>query len=90
MSKNAKKLLEAETIYSEAIKDTLQKTEALEKHGMTVTMRAESLATTQADFFKNTPRPSKGNAEALERELCPAARIDAHTPRNKGQARAPA
>ena len=46
-------------------------------------MRAESLAATEADFFKNTPRPSKGNAEALERALCPAARIDPHTPRKK-------
>ena len=43
---------EAKTIYSEAIKHTLEKNEALEKHVMTVTMRATSLATTEADFFK--------------------------------------
>ena len=35
-----------------AIKDTLEKTEALEEHVKTVTMRAESLATTEADFGK--------------------------------------
>ena len=32
-------------------------------------MRAESLATTEADFFKNPSRPSRGNAAALERTL---------------------
>ena len=90
VSTNAKKLPEAETIYSEAIKDTLQKTEAIEKHVKTVTLRAESLASTEADFFKNTPRPTRGNAEALERALGPAARPAPHTPRKKGQARAPA
>ena len=41
----------AETIYDDAIKNTLAKTEAPEKHVKTVTMRAESLATTEADFF---------------------------------------
>ena len=33
-------------------KTLLQKTEALEKHIKTVTMRADALATTEADFFK--------------------------------------
>ena len=47
---------EAETIYNEAIKDTLEKTEALEKHFKTVTVRAESLATTEAEFFKTLAR----------------------------------
>ena len=43
---------EAETIFNGTIKDTLAKTEALEKHVKTVTTRAEALATTEADFFK--------------------------------------
>ena len=43
---------EAETIFNGTIKDTLEKTEALKKHVKTVTMRAEALATTEADFFK--------------------------------------
>ena len=42
---------EAETMFS-TIKDTLKKAEALEKHVKTVTMRAESWATTEAHFFK--------------------------------------
>ena len=40
---------EAETRNNEAIKRTLQKTDALEKHVKMVTMRAKSLATTDAD-----------------------------------------
>ena len=43
---------EAETIFNGTTKDTRAKTEALEKHVKTVTMRAEALATTDADFFK--------------------------------------
>ena len=74
---------EAETIFSEAIKNSLAKTEALEKHVKTVTMRAEPLAATEADFFKNSPRPSTGNAEALERALCPAMPETIHTGRTK-------
>ena len=65
VSTNAKKLRKPRR-YREAIKDTLRKTEAIEKHVKTVTLRAESLASTEADFFKNTPRPTRGNAEALE------------------------
>ena len=42
---------ESATIFNDATKNTFEKTEALEKHVMTVTMRAESLATTEADFF---------------------------------------
>ena len=37
---------EAETIFKGTIKETLEISEALEKHLKTVTMRAESLATT--------------------------------------------
>ena len=43
---------DAETVYHEATKSTLEKTEALEKRVKTVTMRAESLATAEADFFQ--------------------------------------
>ena len=46
------KATEAEAENNEAIKGTLEKTEALEKRVKTVTMGAESLATTEADFFQ--------------------------------------
>ena len=39
-------------MFNDTIKDTLERADALERHVMTVTMRAESLATTDADFFK--------------------------------------
>ena len=42
----------AETMFNDTIKDTLEKADPLEIHVKTVTMRAESLATTDADFFK--------------------------------------
>ena len=41
------------------------KSEALEKHVKTVTMRAESLATTEADFFKTLLDRQEGHAEHL-------------------------
>ena len=50
---------EAETIFNGTIKDTRAKTEALEKHVKTVTMRAEALATTDADFFKTLIEPQE-------------------------------
>ena len=43
---------ETETMFNGAIQHTLGKTEALQKHVQIGTMRAESLATTDADFFK--------------------------------------
>ena len=43
---------DAEETYHNAIRGTLERTEALEKHVKTVTMRADSLATTEADFFQ--------------------------------------
>ena len=43
---------EAEETYHNAIKRTLEKTEALEKHVKTVTMRADSLAHNEEDFFQ--------------------------------------
>ena len=38
--------------YHNAIRRTLERTEAFEKHVKTVTMRADSLATTEADFVQ--------------------------------------
>ena len=43
---------EAEETHHDAIRRTLEKTEALERHVKTVTMRADSLVTTEADFFQ--------------------------------------
>ena len=43
---------EAEETYHNAIKRTLEKTEALEKHVKTVTMRADSLVFNEADLFQ--------------------------------------
>ena len=43
---------EGEETYHDAIKRTLEKTEALEKHVKTVTMRADSWVTAEADFFQ--------------------------------------
>ena len=43
---------EAEETYHDAIKRTVEKTEVLEKHVKTVTMRADSLVTTEADLFQ--------------------------------------
>ena len=45
-------VMKAEAAHNEAIKRTLDMTEALEKRVKTVTMRVESLVTTDADFFK--------------------------------------
>ena len=57
---------EAETIFTGTTKNTLEQTEALEKHVKTVTMRAEALASTEADFFK-THRTPRRSTEAPER-----------------------
>ena len=43
---------EAEAVHNDAIKCTVEKTEALEKLVKTVTMRADSLGTTEADFLQ--------------------------------------
>ena len=51
-SKKCQETAEAETIFNGTIKDTLAKNEVPEKYVKTVTMRVESLATTEADFFK--------------------------------------
>ena len=51
---------EAEEIYNDAIKRTPEKTEALEKHVKTVTMRSDSLSATEADFFQALPERQEG------------------------------
>ena len=56
---------EAEEIYNDAIKRTPEKTEALEKHVKTVTMRADSLAAIGADFFQALP----GRQEEAMRDI---------------------
>ena len=63
---------EAETIYSGLIKDTLEEAEALQKHVKTVTMRAESLATTEADFFTLLDRQeeTQQHKNELSSQLC--------------------
>ena len=43
---------EAEVTYHDAIRSTLERTEALEKHVKTVTMSADSFAFNEADFFQ--------------------------------------
>ena len=47
--------VEAEEVHNDAIKRTLEKTDALEKHVKTVTLRTDSLAATEADFFQALP-----------------------------------
>ena len=42
---------EAETILIDTTRNTVEKTDALKKHRKTVTMRAESLVTAEANFF---------------------------------------
>ena len=42
---------EAETILIDTTRNTVEKTDALQKHRKTVTMRAESLVTAEANFF---------------------------------------
>ena len=63
---------EAEAICNEPIQRTLEKIEAREKHVKTVTMKAGSLATTEADFFSkhslsggDTARPQRAFFQTL-------------------------
>ena len=60
---------EAETILNDAIKGTLWKTEALEKHVKTADDAGGILGDHGGRFLQNTSRPSKGSAEALGRTL---------------------
>ena len=64
---------ETEAIHSAAIKDTPEKTEALEKHVKTLSMTAESLATTEADFLKTRldgQEETQQNLIELSAQLC--------------------
>ena len=75
MNKKCQDAAEAETIITEAIKHTRAKTEALEKHVKTVTLRAESLATTEADFLKtlfDRHEETQRNLKELSAHLCQA------------------
>ena len=60
---------EGETIFNGTVKDTLAKSEALEKYVKTVTMRAEALATTEADFFKTLIERQEEEAQKHLNEL---------------------
>ena len=60
---------EAEDTYHASIRRTLERTEALEKHVKTVTMRADTLVTTEADFFQTLStamrRPSGNSTPSM-------------------------
>ena len=58
----------AETMFNDTIKDTLEKADPLEIHVKTVTMRVESLATTDAFCLKDARQPSTKSPEPLERD----------------------
>ena len=60
---------EAEEIYNDSVKRTPEKTEALEKHVKTMTMRADSLAATEADFFQC----QSSTTQKRPRAQCPCA-----------------
>ena len=65
---------EAEAACNEAIQCTLEKTEALEKLVYTVTMRADSIAITEADFFQTVLErleKTQQNLNKLYAQLCP-------------------
>ena len=67
-------VVKAEAAHNEAIKRTLDMTEALEKRVKTVTMRVESLATTEADFFQTLlerQKETQRNLNDLSAPLCP-------------------
>ena len=72
---------EAETMLNDATKNTLEKTEALEKHVKTGDDAGGILGDHGGRFLQNTSRPSKGNAEALGRTLCPAVPDSSHAAR---------
>ena len=56
---------EAEEAYHNAIRRTLDKTAAIEKHVKTVTMRADSLVTTEADFFQTLIEQQEASVREL-------------------------
>ena len=64
---------EAEETYHDAIRRTLEKTGALEKHVKTVTRRTDSLVTTDADFSQTLierQEKSIGELNKQKRQLC--------------------
>ena len=52
MTRNSSRPRKPKKTYHDAIRRTLEKTEALEKHVKTVTMRSDSPAFNEADFFQ--------------------------------------
>ena len=74
-----------ETVYNEAIKGTLEKTEVLEKRVKTVTLRAEPLATTEADFFKTRPDRQQETQKHLHDTLFPILPDPLHSKKRSAQ-----
>ena len=66
---------EAGKLYNCAIMRTFEKTDALEKHVHTVTMRAESLPTTEADFSKRFSNVKRRRSEISTNSVLGCARI---------------
>ena len=66
---------EAGKLYNCAIMRTFDKTDALEKHVHTVTMRAESLPTTEADFSKRFSNVKRRRSEISTNSVLGCARI---------------
>ena len=65
------------TMFNETVEDTLVEAETLERHVKTVTMRVESMATTDADFFKTlVSRQEEAHLNALSHlsTVAPAAK----------------
>ena len=80
---------EAGTTSNDAIKNALEKPEALEKHVKTVTMRAES---TEADFFNtllDRQEETQKHLNELTAQLCKTRSAQFRTRRAKRRAHAP-
>ena len=82
----------AQTMLNDTIKVTLEKAEALERHVKTVTMRAESLATTDGDFFKtpvNRQEEAQNHLNSLSAQLSTVAPAANHAPEDAWSSTAP-
>ena len=73
---------EAETIFNDAIKNTLEIAEAPEKLVTTVTLSVESLATTEADFFKTLLNRQEETQKHLNEHSAQTMRDPLHAVRN--------
>ena len=74
-----RKFAEAAETYHNAIKRTLEKTEALERHVKTVTMRVDSLVTTEADFFQTPIGAPGGVHTGTQKTVRPTVPTPLHT-----------